>query len=172
MATLWEIILGISVVAGAFASILIVCDHFRPIWLQPRWLITIRQMVRRGRNVQRDLESLVSFLGRVQGWLSSIDSELISDIRRDLCRVQWKVRIEALSHIALKSKDEEERALAIRNLSQVEDVKSIDHAVGVLRDVLDTQVPRASKQLRDLATAALNEIEEMRAAREETSEKR
>jgi hypothetical protein len=155
MDKLWTLLVAASTLTVGVASAIVIYDRFSVVWLRPDWA---RRLFWR-HNIAGDLESLVRFLGRVQGWLGSMDSDLIADIRRQLCHVTWRIWTEALAYIALHSKDVEKRKSAIRNLSQVEDSLAIEHSMATLKSIVDEQVPtERDRHVKEVAKAALAEL--------------
>ncbi len=152
---LWALVVVASTLAVGVTSAVAIYDRFSAVWLRPDWA---RRLFWR-HNIARDLESLVRFLGKVQGWLGSIDSDLIADIRRQLCHVTWRIWTEAMAYVALHSRDVERRKSAIRNLSQVEDPLAIAHSMATLKSIVDEQVPtERDRHVREVAKAALAEL--------------
>ena len=155
MDKLWALIVAASTLTVGVASAIVICDRFSVVWLRPNWARWLFWW----RNIARDLESLVRLLGKVQGWLGSIDSDLIADIRRQLCHVTWRIWTEALAYTALHSKDVEKRKSAIRNLSQVEDPLAIEHSRITLESIVNEQVPSdRDRHVKEVAKAALAEL--------------
>jgi hypothetical protein len=153
MSVLWQLIVGVGIVLGMGVSFVTLYDRFSPIWARPQWM-----RFGKHRNVARDLEFLVDVLAQVGTWLSSIDSDLTSVIRHDMSKIEWKVRLEALSYIALHSKNSSKRCLALRNLSQVEGEDSMERARSVIQGVIDDPFHDADPDVKRVATTCLQEL--------------
>lgn len=114
---IWTVISGLAV--AGWIAVPIIWKKLRPFWIG-------RPRLKSSRRGAKDLKELVKFLGQVQEWLSSMQTELVTRIRHDLCKIEWNIWLEALSYIALHSNVDNQRCLALRNLSQVDDTKSMD----------------------------------------------
>lgn len=169
----WRVVVGVCTVATGFASVFIIVDQLRPFvyrqlelrrqwpWIirRPRWARTLARLM-------RVLASVDSKLTRAQNDI------LLEEIRRDLNGVMWSIWVEVMSCVALRSTKESERCLALRNLSQVDDLKTMSHVMDVVKGVLSDL--DATPHVRQVAKAALKELKkrtEMTSGSDESKER-
>jgi hypothetical protein len=147
----WLVISGIA--AAAWAAMPIIWP-----WLKRKYLEWHPPRLEVSQRGAKDLKHVVRELLQIAEWLSSTQTELVTKVRRDLCRVAWSIYLEALSYIALRSLDVLERELALRNLSQVIDAASVSHIKHVVRGIIYDE--GAPNSVRKVAEAVLKELEE------------
>jgi len=152
---IWLVISGIA--TASWAVMPIIWPRLKRRYLE--WRPPRLEMSQRG---AKDLKHVVRQLLQIAEWLSSIQTELVTKVRRDLCRVAWSIYLEAQSYIALRSPDVLERELALRNLSQVIDAMSISHVRYVVRGIMyDEGLPNSVRKVAEAVSRELEEREEM-----------
>ena len=115
-----------------------------------------RRKIRAEREEFKNLERLVKTLGKVQLWLGYSQSEMIEKIQNHLNKIQWSIWTEALPYIAIYSKNEKDRCLALRNLSQVEGKGSIECAIDTINGIARNK--NTTKRVKRVAKVALKEL--------------
>ena len=145
---LWQVIKDISV---AIWIIIPIFWH----WIKKRFFEWRPSQLEKNLQGAKDLEHVVNLLFQIERWLSSTQTELITNVRHDLCKVAWNIYLEALSYTALHSTNVSKRELALRNLSQVFVKKSVTNVIHGIAD--DKGEPKC---IRKVAKAALKELKQ------------
>lgn len=145
---LWIIVCNLAVLAW-----ITVPAFLKFVW--PRW-----RMRRSGRFAPKwsgtKIRRFGWLLGKVQDDLGSARDAMATKIRRELTKVEWGIWTEALPYAEIYSNKDDERCLAIRNLSQVESIESIEHAKRIIQGIVTN--PSTSNNVRRVAKAALEEL--------------
>lgn len=155
----WRVVIGVCTVATGLASVFIIVDQLRPfvyrrLELRRQWPWIIRRP-----RWARTLARLMRLLARVDSKLTRAQNDiLLEEIRHDLNGVMWSIWVEVMSCVALRSTKESERCLALRNLSQTDDLKTMSHVMDVIKGVLSDL--DATPHVRQVAKAALRELQE------------
>jgi len=135
------------------------------LWLHEKYkYVSLRPRLLRfkKRNIGKDLKILAKKLGQFEEWLSSLDSNIITDeLMYDMWRIGSKVKLEGLSYVALHSSNIEEVKMALRNLSQVQGKESVKRAIKVIEGVKNYPLYTSSKGLIDLVNDVLKELREL-----------
>ena len=159
MFILWSIVV-ISVIVNLVVCFLYIRGRYEYTSVRPKWLLS------RESDIGKDIERLVEKLAQIGEWMDNSEQtgSLTDEIRRDIGDVEWRVWKETYSYFALRSKDEELKKLALRNLSQVQGAKAIRRALKYLKGIKDesesdTMLP--SEELKGLSEAVIGELEDL-----------
>ena len=155
----WSLVTLIATIGGASGAIYCIWKYVIKYSWQLRWWDKHQSQLMESiphRTALRKMNKLVKHIGRIQIWTMKSNIDIDGEILCNLNKLMWYIRIELWPCAAIYSTSDDEKRLALRNLSQAENKDSIKRYIKLVDGVCEN--PYYSASVKEVAKAVLREL--------------